>query len=70
METHKVIVTVAPTGGMASKEANRNLPTQPDEIAESVTGRGRPVRRSRRCTPAGRTTRRPATPTSTAAPTL
>ena len=32
----KVIVTVAPTGGMASKQANPNLPTQPEEIAESV----------------------------------
>lgn len=32
----KVIVTVAPTGGMASKEQNPNLPTQPEEIAESV----------------------------------
>lgn len=32
----KVIITVAPTGGMASKTANPNLPTQPEEIAESV----------------------------------
>ncbi|TGD97466.1 3-keto-5-aminohexanoate cleavage protein [Methylobacterium nonmethylotrophicum] len=32
----KVIVTVAPTGGMASKAQNPNLPTQPEEIAESV----------------------------------
>jgi 3-keto-5-aminohexanoate cleavage enzyme len=32
----KVIVAVAPTGGMASKTQNPNLPTQPDEIAESV----------------------------------
>ena len=32
----KVIVTVAPTGGMASKAQNANLPTQPAEIAESV----------------------------------
>lgn len=32
----KVIVTVAPTGGMASKAQNPNLPTQPAEIAESV----------------------------------
>ena len=32
----KVIVTVAPTGGMASKAQNPNLPTQPDEIADSV----------------------------------
>jgi 3-keto-5-aminohexanoate cleavage enzyme len=32
----KVIVTVAPTGGMASKAQNANLPTQPAEIADSV----------------------------------
>jgi uncharacterized protein (DUF849 family) len=32
----KVIVTVAPTGGMASKAQNPNLPTQPQEIADSV----------------------------------
>src|SRR4051794_40114599 len=32
----KVIVTVAPTGGMASKAQNANLPTQPGEIADSV----------------------------------
>jgi 3-keto-5-aminohexanoate cleavage enzyme len=32
----KVIVTVAPTGGMASKAQNPNLPTQPAEIAGSV----------------------------------
>ena len=36
MTTPKVIVTVAPTGGMATKQQNPNLPTQPDEIAESV----------------------------------
>lgn len=36
MITPKVIVTVAPTGGMASKKQNPNLPTQPQEIAESV----------------------------------
>ena len=36
MDSKKVIVTVAPTGGMASKAANPNLPTQPEEIAESV----------------------------------
>ncbi|MBV8590238.1 MAG: 3-keto-5-aminohexanoate cleavage protein [Acetobacteraceae bacterium] len=33
---NKVIVTVAPKGGMASKESNPNLPTQPQEIADSV----------------------------------
>ncbi len=36
MASNKVIVTVAPTGGMASKQSNPNLPTQPEEIAESV----------------------------------
>ncbi len=36
MITPKVIVTVAPTGGMASKKQNPNLPTQPLEIAETV----------------------------------
>ena len=36
MQTPKIIVTVAPTGGMASKKQNPNLPTQPGEIAESV----------------------------------
>jgi len=34
--SRKVIVTVAPTGGMASKAQNPNLPTQPDEIADDV----------------------------------
>ena len=32
----KVIVTVAPTGGMSMKSQNPNLPTQPAEIAEDV----------------------------------
>jgi len=32
----KTIITVAPTGGMAAKSSNPNLPTQPEEIAESV----------------------------------
>lgn len=36
MTQGKVIVTVAPTGGMASKAQNPNLPTQPEEIADSV----------------------------------
>lgn len=31
-----VIISVAPTGGMHGKEANPNLPEQPDEIAEDV----------------------------------
>ncbi|MDT2020103.1 3-keto-5-aminohexanoate cleavage protein [Methylocella sp. CPCC 101449] len=33
---NKVIVTIAPTGGMASKKQNANIPTQPAEIAEDV----------------------------------
>lgn len=36
MASNKVIVTVAPTGGMAGKKQNPNLPTQPHEIADSV----------------------------------
>jgi len=36
MSNNKIIVTIAPTGGMAKKSQNPNLPTQPDEIAESV----------------------------------
>ena len=36
MSKPKVIVTVAPTGGMASKSQNPHLPTQPAEIAEDV----------------------------------
>lgn len=32
----KVIITAAMTGGFHGKEANPNLPEQPDEIAESV----------------------------------
>ena len=35
-ETRKVIVTIAPTGGMASKKQNPNIPTQPQEIADDV----------------------------------
>jgi 3-keto-5-aminohexanoate cleavage enzyme len=35
--TKKVIVTIAPTGGMAKKSQNPNLPTQPREIAEDVS---------------------------------
>jgi len=34
--TGKVIVTIAPTGGMAGKAQNPNLPTQPQEIADDV----------------------------------
>lgn len=34
--SRKLMITVAPTGGMAMKSQNPNLPTQPEEIAESV----------------------------------
>jgi uncharacterized protein (DUF849 family) len=36
MSKPKVIVTIAPTGGMANKKQNPHLPTQPDEIADDV----------------------------------
>ncbi|MEM8579751.1 MAG: 3-keto-5-aminohexanoate cleavage protein [Pseudomonadota bacterium] len=36
MPNGKVIVTIAPTGGMGTKEMNPALPTQPEEIAEDV----------------------------------
>jgi uncharacterized protein (DUF849 family) len=36
MAARKVIVTIAPTGGMASKKQNPNIPTQPQEIADDV----------------------------------
>jgi 3-keto-5-aminohexanoate cleavage enzyme len=36
MAANKVIVLVAPTGGMAFKSQNPHLPTQPDEIARDV----------------------------------
>lgn len=36
MSKPKIIVTIAPTGGMASKKQNPHLPTQPAEIARDV----------------------------------
>lgn len=36
MSVDKVILTIAPTGGMAGKKQNPHLPTQPDEIARDV----------------------------------
>jgi uncharacterized protein (DUF849 family) len=36
MSKPKIIVTIAPTGGMASKKQNPHLPTRPHEIAEDV----------------------------------
>ena len=36
MPERKVIITVAPTGSFQGKEANPNLPIQPDEIARDV----------------------------------
>ena len=32
----KLVINVAPVGGIHGKEANPNLPEQPDEIAEQV----------------------------------
>ena len=32
----KVIVLIAPTGGMASRKQNPHIPTQPDTIARDV----------------------------------
>jgi 3-keto-5-aminohexanoate cleavage enzyme len=34
--SRKVIVTIAPTGGMASKKQSPHIPTQPQEIADDV----------------------------------
>lgn len=36
MASNKVIITIAPTGGVATKEQNPHLPTQPAEIAQDV----------------------------------
>ncbi len=36
MASRKLIVTIAPTGGMAKKSQNPHLPTQPQEIADDV----------------------------------
>lgn len=36
MSKRKVILTIAPTGGMAHKSQNPHLPTQPQEIADDV----------------------------------
>ena len=36
MTKQKVIITVAPTGGVAYKQQNPHLPTQPEEIARDV----------------------------------
>jgi 3-keto-5-aminohexanoate cleavage enzyme len=36
MADRKVILTIAPTGGMADKSVTQYLPTQPEEIAEDV----------------------------------
>lgn len=36
MANNKIIITIAPTGGMASKAQSPHLPTQPEEIAEDV----------------------------------
>jgi len=39
MASRKVIVTIAPTGGMAKKAQNPHLPTQPREIAAETIAR-------------------------------
>ncbi len=36
MSDRKVILTIAPTGGMADKSVTPHLPTQPEEIADDV----------------------------------
>jgi 3-keto-5-aminohexanoate cleavage enzyme len=36
IKPRKVIVTIAPTGGMATKEENPNLPVAPEEIADDI----------------------------------
>ena len=36
MADRKVILTIAPTGGMADKTVTPHLPTQPEEIAGTV----------------------------------
>lgn len=36
MSNDKVIITIAPTGGVGTKQANPALPTQPHEIADDV----------------------------------
>ena len=36
MSKDKVILTIAPSGGMAGKKQGEHLPTQPDEIARDV----------------------------------
>ncbi len=36
MSSKKIIITIAPTGGMASKKMSPHLPTQPEEIARDV----------------------------------
>ena len=62
MLSNKVIVTIAPTGGMASKKQNPNLPTQPEEIAATLSTAGTLGPPWWRYTPAAPTIRRPAIP--------
>ena len=66
MSSNKVIITIAPTGGMASKKQNPNLPTQPEEIARDVIDCWNSARPSWRSTHAGQMIRRHATRRSTA----
>jgi uncharacterized protein (DUF849 family) len=65
MNPRKVIVVVAPTGGMARKQDNPALPTQPEEIARpasSAAASSAPA--SRRCMRETRRTSPPAIPRS------
>ena len=56
-----VVITVAPTGPIATKADNPTLPTQPEEIADAVLERTTLVPRSRTSTCATSTTARPRT---------
>ena len=69
MAERKVIVTIAPTGGMATKEQNPHIPTQPEEIADDVYRCYDAGRASSPCMRAGRTIWRRAIRPSTAAST-
>ena len=35
IKPRKVIITIAPTGGMATKKENPNLPVSPEEISKT-----------------------------------
>ena len=64
--TEPVVITCALTGGIHGKEANENLPEQPDEIVEQGVRAARRARRSSTSTPATPTARTRWTRRSTA----